>query len=99
MRHGYHSTAAQNKRRYYWLKARGLCVTCAGPNETKYTKCAGCSVRTSLQQEQLRAVEDSDWEPEPKRDVPRCRCGLALPCNSCLPPLEFYASSRRAADG
>ena len=26
--------------------------------------------------------------------VPRCRCGLALPCNSCLPSIYALAASR-----
>jgi hypothetical protein len=37
-----------------------------------------------------------------KRDnpdnVPRCRCSLALPCDDCIKPLEFYANARHGYD-
>lgn len=29
--------------------------------------------------------------------VERCRCGLALPCNSCLPSIYHYAAGRRGS--
>jgi hypothetical protein len=32
---------------------------------------------------------------EMPRDDRFCRCGLREPCSSCLPPLEYYATSRR----
>lgn len=31
-------------------------------------------------------------------NVPRCRCSLALPCDDCLKPLEFYADARHGYD-
>ena len=32
---------------------------------------------------------------KPYPGVARCKCGLALPCNSCLPGIESYATARR----
>jgi hypothetical protein len=32
---------------------------------------------------------------EMPRDDRFCRCGLREPCSSCLPPIEYYATTRR----
>ncbi len=32
----------------------------------------------------------------PFKDVPRCRCGLALPCNDCVPSAVVFGERRRA---
>lgn len=34
-------------------------------------------------------------EATPYPGVERCRCGLALPCNACLPSITDLAGSRR----
>jgi hypothetical protein len=30
-----------------------------------------------------------------RRSQPRCRCGLLLPCNSCVPSIYVFAAQRR----
>jgi len=34
------------------------------------------------------SMEYAEMEGAP---LPRCRCGLLLPCEGCLPPIEYYA--------
>lgn len=46
---------------------------------------------------QSKAREGSIFvrEATPYPGVARCRCGLAIPCNDCLPSMRDLASSRR----
>lgn len=30
-------------------------------------------------------------------DAPRCKCGLRMPCNDCIPSIDAFATSRRGA--
>lgn len=43
-----------------------------------------------------RAALTAERESKEERaaNVPRCRCGLALPCNNCLPTIEDVALGR-----
>jgi len=49
---------------------------------------------------------DARWKPKTnltaamdnKDDVPRCKCGLALPCNDCLKTIDYYAQIRKGGE-
>jgi len=78
-----------NRKLYAERKTKGLCVACSRP--TKGTaRCRGCARKINAYQ---RAQNPFEVE---ETNVPRCRCGLALPCESCLPNIYYYAAKRVA---
>jgi hypothetical protein len=62
-----------------------------GINEiARMVGCAESTVRYTLK------VEGTRLEKEPPHEnAPRCRCGLCLPCNNCIPSIYAFASQRR----
>lgn len=84
---------AGSRNHYRRMKAEGRCVNCAsrlppGWTPVRCSSCLGKDMAAHVKRVEAEAAE-------PVADVPRCRCGLALPCNSCLPSIDFYATSRR----
>ena len=42
--------------------------------------------------------DEDEYTPR-ANNVPRCRCGLLLPCNNCLPGIVAYAEARNPQEG
>ncbi len=85
-----------NNLQYHNRIAAGLCAKCGhGRDDVAFVVCGPCRGRAKLTREQARsrlpdaevkgrANESSKWaELESKTE--RCRCGLLLPCDVCLP--------------
>jgi hypothetical protein len=95
-------------------------ISCSGRNVEKpgrpSSKREGCRM-TGVFYAATRTAAIIEWNaqfraappPDPKDDVPRCKCGLAMPCNDCLPdhadglarysePLPASAKIRLSAD-
>lgn len=73
---------ANEKLRRQECAKRGICTICMTARARPWARsCESC--------------RPGPRPDEPTWEVPRCRCGLALPCNACLPPIEYYAAQRR----
>ena len=72
------------RARYQERKASGYCPRCPNkiPKGSEFTLCATCR----------NGAKESREE-----NLPRCRCGLLLPCNSCVPSIYAFASIRRGS--
>lgn len=88
-----------SKARYALAKKCGLCIICrAKPPDPEKKTCTGCRRRGRSWKWKMRRRKNPhlQWqhcrvcgEPGHNRNrcviIPgRCRCGLSLPCNSCL---------------
>lgn len=90
-------------RAYYARRiAAGLCPKCGGKRDSSFTLCGKCrriwKVRNATRRSEPRRPprqESPRWSELDSRQA-RCRCGLLLPCNSCLASIYELASSRRA---
>jgi hypothetical protein len=68
---------------------------------TAGVKPAEVAHRTGVTISTVRRASQRLKEEEEHRAVPRCRCGLALPCNDCLPARlhDFIATRMRSEAG
>lgn len=97
-------TPAERMARLYKLRrASGRCVKCGGWPEPGMVRCTSCLESNRRGVDAFNERRDAEPRaggpraqlPPATGDVPRCRCGLALPCESCLPTARDFAESRR----
>lgn len=99
----YAQQAAKQRGLYEERRAAGLCVSCLKKWPTS-ARCDACQEKRRLRRSQAGGEADkhcqncgsAGHQPMNCHIVrPRCRCGLTLPCNSCLPSAYEVAGNRR----
>lgn len=95
------------KERRAALSAKCKCVTCGQrpPERPGMSRCAECREQSAKRLRAFRAArnprarhcnncgQEGHFDTTcPELDQPRCRCGLRLPCESCLPPARVVAT-------
>lgn len=104
--------AARAKAAYEERRSRHLCVACGvklpsletwhSPrawDKRKPVRCAPCKAKLL---EATRICHSRDSIGRHERDDmsgDRCKCGLRLPCNDCIPTARDYAESRHWQEG
>ena len=91
------NTSTYRKR----MKLEHRCTRCGVELREGYmlTNCLDCREETAKWKRERYVPAGDDLPEEPKKTVPRCKCGLALPCNSCLPSsAAWFANLRPGAD-
>jgi hypothetical protein len=99
---------ARSKALYEQRRARSLCVTCgehlppvdtwSAPrtgNQRKPVRCPPCKVKL-MKSWELHKANGDDAKRDGVMDMSgeRCRCGLRLPCNDCIPTSQQLAAAR-----
>lgn len=77
--------------------ATGLCVDCGGAKEnTSACRCIACQQKQRISKAKYKRGlwVRTDREELAADTSPRCRCGLRLPCNSCVPTAADMAAMR-----
>jgi hypothetical protein len=72
----------------------GICRDCTEPPVPGRRRCRTHLDVNAARQKAHRA-EMADEIENPAAPIPRCRCGLMLPCDGCLMSARDYAESRR----
>lgn len=94
-------TPQQRARRRFWrLKREGKCIQCREPKppeRERQNRCQPCQRKQHERKMQVKAkAETSKWGAIDRAgEGPRCKCGLLMPCNNCIPSIFAFASIRR----
>lgn len=101
---------SEGKWGYGYLRSQGKCGWCGRPPIEGKSLCAKCELRARAKNAAWRAKKKPPLgATNPEGDqlgrlsnrallaAGRCRCGLLLPCHSCVPTILEIAASRKDA--